>query len=91
MRKTFSRKAAQALSARLPISQSTRRSRFSKTTTEKRAKWNCTAPWIVDPNNNYASDLLATIDMSEGEVQSALRTWNRAAGRSSATFSTTII
>lgn len=31
----------------------------------------------VDPNNNYASDLLATIDMSEGEVQSALRSWNR--------------
>jgi tetratricopeptide (TPR) repeat protein len=30
-----------------------------------------------DPNNSYASDLLATIDMSEGEVQSALRTWNR--------------
>ena len=32
---------------------------------------------VVDPNNNYASDLLATIDMSEGEVQSALRSWNR--------------
>jgi tetratricopeptide (TPR) repeat protein len=31
----------------------------------------------IDPNNNYASDLLATIDMSEGEVQSALRTWNK--------------
>lgn len=31
----------------------------------------------VDPNNNYASDLLATIDMSEGEVQSALRSWNK--------------
>ncbi len=30
-----------------------------------------------DPNNSYASDLLATIDMSEGEVQSALRTWNQ--------------
>src|SRR5215471_9620038 len=30
-----------------------------------------------DPNNSYASDLLATIDMSEGEVQSALRSWNR--------------
>src|SRR5215467_7909340 len=30
-----------------------------------------------DPNNSYASDLLATIDMSEGEVQSALRFWNR--------------
>src|SRR5262245_37030343 len=25
----------------------------------------------VDPSNNYASDLLATIDMSEGDVQSA--------------------
>src|SRR5579883_172623 len=31
----------------------------------------------VDPSNNYASDLLATIDMSEGEVQSALRSWNK--------------
>jgi hypothetical protein len=31
----------------------------------------------VDPQNNYASDLLATIDMSEGEVQAALRSWNR--------------
>ena len=31
----------------------------------------------VDPANNYASDLLATIDMSEGEVQSALRAWNK--------------
>jgi tetratricopeptide (TPR) repeat protein len=32
---------------------------------------------VVDPGNNYASDLLATIDMSEGEVQSALRSWNK--------------
>ena len=32
---------------------------------------------VVDPGNNYASDLLATIDMSEGEVQSALRSWNQ--------------
>ena len=32
---------------------------------------------IVDPNNNYASDLLATINMSEGEVQLALRSWNK--------------
>jgi tetratricopeptide (TPR) repeat protein len=31
----------------------------------------------VDSKNNYASDRLATIDMSEGEVQSALRSWNR--------------
>ena len=31
----------------------------------------------VDSKNNYASDLLATIDMSEGEVQSALRSWNK--------------
>ena len=31
----------------------------------------------VDPQNNYASDLLATIDMSEGEVQAALRSWNK--------------
>jgi hypothetical protein len=31
----------------------------------------------VDPKNSYASDLLATIDMSEGEVQSALRAWNK--------------
>src|SRR5437773_10199587 len=31
----------------------------------------------VDANNNYASDLLATINMSEGEVQAALRSWNR--------------
>src|SRR5579862_1929185 len=32
---------------------------------------------VADPNNSYASDLLATIDMSEGEVQSALRSWNK--------------
>src|SRR5262249_14282232 len=31
----------------------------------------------TDPNNSYASDLLATIDMSEGDVQSALRYWNK--------------
>ncbi len=31
----------------------------------------------VDPENAYASDLLATIDMSEGRVQAALRAWNR--------------
>src|SRR5438093_864259 len=31
----------------------------------------------VDSKNNYASDLLATIEMSEGEVQSALRSWNK--------------
>ncbi len=30
-----------------------------------------------DPRNLYASDLLAAIDMSEGEVQSALRAWNK--------------
>lgn len=32
---------------------------------------------VADPNNSYASDLLATIDMSEGEVQLALRSWNK--------------
>jgi len=32
---------------------------------------------LVDPGNSEASDLLATIDMSEGEVQSALRAWNK--------------
>jgi tetratricopeptide (TPR) repeat protein len=31
----------------------------------------------VDSTNSYASDLLGTIDMSEGEVQSALRSWNK--------------
>ena len=31
----------------------------------------------ADPNNSYAVDLLASIDMSEGEVQAALRLWNR--------------
>ena len=31
----------------------------------------------VDPNNGFASDELAMIDMSEGEVQSALRSWNK--------------
>jgi tetratricopeptide (TPR) repeat protein len=31
----------------------------------------------VDPHNNYASDLLASIDISTGEVQSALRSWNK--------------
>src|SRR5262245_59216359 len=29
----------------------------------------------IDPGNAYASDCLATIDMSEGEVQSALKAW----------------
>ncbi len=32
---------------------------------------------VVEPNNSFASDQLATIDMSEGEVQSALRSWNK--------------
>ena len=31
----------------------------------------------VDPRNSYASDLIAAIEMSEGEVQSALQFWNR--------------
>lgn len=31
----------------------------------------------ADPNDNYASELLATINMSEGEVQPALRSWNK--------------
>lgn len=31
----------------------------------------------VDPDNAYASDLLANIDMSEGKVQSALKSWNK--------------
>jgi tetratricopeptide (TPR) repeat protein len=31
----------------------------------------------VDPDNAFASDQLATIDMSSGEVQSALRAWNK--------------
>jgi len=31
----------------------------------------------VDPHNNYASDLLASIDISSGEVQSALKSWNQ--------------
>jgi tetratricopeptide (TPR) repeat protein len=31
----------------------------------------------VDPNNNYASDQLATLDMSTGDVQAALRSWNK--------------
>jgi tetratricopeptide (TPR) repeat protein len=31
----------------------------------------------VDPEHAEASDLLATIDMSSGEVQSALRAWNK--------------
>src|SRR5438093_1896054 len=32
---------------------------------------------VIDPSNNYASDLLATINMSEGAVQAALRSWNK--------------
>ena len=32
---------------------------------------------FIDPNNNYASDLLATINMSEGAVQAALQSWNK--------------
>ena len=31
----------------------------------------------IDPQNNYASDLIASIGMSEGEVQSALKYWNQ--------------
>jgi tetratricopeptide (TPR) repeat protein len=31
----------------------------------------------VDPDDSYASDLLASIDISEGEVQTALRFWNK--------------
>lgn len=31
----------------------------------------------VDPGNKYANDLLATIDMSMGNVESALSLWNR--------------
>jgi tetratricopeptide (TPR) repeat protein len=31
----------------------------------------------IDPNNAYASDLLANIDMSEGRVQTALQSWNK--------------
>jgi tetratricopeptide (TPR) repeat protein len=31
----------------------------------------------VDSNNSYASDMLASIDMSEGETQKALRFWNK--------------
>ena len=31
----------------------------------------------VDPTNSFASDQLATIDMSQGEVQAALRAWNK--------------
>jgi hypothetical protein len=30
----------------------------------------------IEPRNDYASDLLATIDMSEGNVEGALRFWN---------------
>src|SRR5688572_28402780 len=32
---------------------------------------------VVDPENKYAADLLATIDMSMGNVQAALNAWNR--------------
>ena len=32
---------------------------------------------LADPNDSYASDMLATIDLSEGDVQSALRAWNK--------------
>ncbi len=32
---------------------------------------------VIDPSNNYASDQLATINMSEGAVQSALQSWNK--------------
>ena len=32
---------------------------------------------VVDPHNNYASDQLATLDMSTGDVQAALRAWNK--------------
>src|SRR3989454_9140819 len=32
---------------------------------------------VIDASNNYASDLLATINMSEGAVQAALQSWNK--------------
>jgi tetratricopeptide (TPR) repeat protein len=32
---------------------------------------------LVDSKDAYASDMLATIDLSEGDVQSALRSWNK--------------
>ena len=31
----------------------------------------------IDPDNKYASDLLATVDMSMGKVESALTQWNK--------------
>src|SRR5262245_12340457 len=31
----------------------------------------------IDPDNSFASDQLATIDMSSGEIESALRVWNK--------------
>jgi hypothetical protein len=31
----------------------------------------------IDPDNKYAGDLLATIDMSTGDVKGALKAWNR--------------
>jgi len=32
---------------------------------------------VVDPNNSYASDQLATLDISTGDVQAALRSWSK--------------
>src|SRR5215813_2296133 len=32
---------------------------------------------VVDPGNNYASDQLATLDISRGDIRAALRSWNK--------------
>jgi hypothetical protein len=42
-----------------------------------RARQSLQAALEVDPSNKYATDLLATVDMSMGNVESALKGWNR--------------
>jgi len=42
-----------------------------------RARESLRTALTVDPNDKYAADLLATVDMSMGNVQGALKAWNR--------------
>jgi hypothetical protein len=44
----------------------------------ERARQSLRTALDIDPSNKYANDLLATIDMSMGNVESALTLWNKA-------------
>lgn len=42
-----------------------------------RARQSLRTALTIDPGNKYANDLLATVDMSMGNVEAALNAWNR--------------